>query len=119
MEVEVPCLINVLDMKMILQCIQWRARFKESMGKRWIHLADSMVCNYILSKGRTSSLMLQPVVKQINAYLLALNAVQLQAHVDSSENPTAAASRLPETKSGRDELKKRGKALVEELTSGP
>ena len=59
----------------------------------WLHLADSMVCNYILSKGRTSSLMLQPLTREIAAHLLALNSVQLQGHVDSIENPTDAASR--------------------------
>ena len=78
---------------MILQCIRWRARFGESVGRRWVHLADSMVCNYILSKGRTSSLLLQPIVREINAYLLALNSTQFNAHVDSAENPTDEASR--------------------------
>ena len=85
--------INALEMRMILQCIQWRARFAESVGRRWVHLADSMVCNYILSKGRTSSLLLQPIVREINAYLLALNSTQFNAHVDSAENPTDEASR--------------------------
>ena len=85
--------INALEMKMILQAIEWRSRSVSSLNTRWLHLADSMVSNYILSKGRTSSLLLQPIVGKINAILLALNSVQLQAHVDSGENPTDAASR--------------------------
>ena len=80
-------------MKMILQAIRWRARFASSCNVRWLHLSDSMVCNFILSKGRTSSKLLQPLTREIAAHLLALNANQLQGHVDSSENPTDAASR--------------------------
>ena len=87
--------INYLEMKMILQAIKWRARQDISVGSRWLHLADSMVCNYVLSKGRTSSALLQPLSREIAAHLLALNAVQLQAHVDSIENPTDAGSRQP------------------------
>jgi hypothetical protein len=80
-------------MKMVLQAIKWRARHANAIGSRWLHLADSMVCNFVLSKGRTSSLLLQPLTREISAHLLALNAVQLQGHVDSIENPTDAASR--------------------------
>ena len=88
--------INYLEMKVILQTILWRSRFASSLNSRWLHLADSMVCNFILSKGRTSSLLLQPLVREANSVLLALNAVQYQAHVDSGENPTDAASRSAE-----------------------
>ena len=85
--------INYLEMRVILQAIKWRSRKSSSVGCRWLHLADSMVCNYILSKGRTSSKLLQPLTREIAAHLLALNSVQLQGHVDSIENPTDAASR--------------------------
>ena len=85
--------INALEMRMIAQTIKWRSRFSSSIGCRWLHLADSMVCNYILSKGRTSSRLLQPLTREIAAQLLALNSTQLQAHVDSLENPTDEASR--------------------------
>ena len=85
--------INALEMRMILQSIQWRARSPKSIGHRWLHLADSMVCNYILSKGRTSSRILQPLTQEISAHILALDAHQMMGHVDSLENPTDAASR--------------------------
>ena len=85
--------INYLEMKMVLQSIRWRARSVAAVNSRWLHLADSMVCNYILSKGRTSSKLLQPLTREISAFLLALNALQLQGHVDSAENPTDAGSR--------------------------
>ena len=85
--------INSLELRMIVQAAKWRARFVENFNTRWLHLADSMVCNYILSKGRTSSHMLQPLVRQHAAILLALNSMELHGHVDSSENPTDKASR--------------------------
>ena len=85
--------INALEMRMVLLSLKWRSRFPCSLNKRWLHLADSMVCNYILSKGRTSSRLLAPITQTVAAYLLALNSVQLHGHVDSLENPTDEASR--------------------------
>ena len=88
-----PTHINALELRMIVQAARWRSRNPLNFNSRWLHLADSMVCNYILSKGRTSSRLLQPLVKQHAAILLALNSVELHGHVDSSENPTDAPSR--------------------------
>ncbi len=85
--------INSLELRMIVQAARWRARKVDSFSTRWLHLADSMVCNYILSKGRTSSHLLQPLVRQHAALLLALNSIELHGHVDSTENPTDKASR--------------------------
>ena len=97
---KVPNHINYFEMKMILQTIRWRARYPSNCSTRWLHLSDSMVCNYILSKGRTSSKLLQPMTREIAADLLALNSHQLQGHVDSAENPTDAASRETSHKKG-------------------
>lgn len=85
--------INSLEMRVILQAVKWRARNPDNFQQRWLHLADSMVCNYILAKGRTSSRMLQPLVRQIGAYQLAMDGRQLCGHVDSSDNPTDDPSR--------------------------
>ena len=85
--------INYLEMKMILNTLLWKARDPSKVGKRWLHLEDSMVCLFILSKGRTSSDLLQPLANQIGAVQLAMNATLLHAHVPSEENPTDEASR--------------------------
>lgn len=85
--------INLLEMRMILHAILWKTRKVSAVNKRWLHLEDSMVCLLILTKGRTSSRMLQPVVRQIGAIQLAMGAQLLHGHVGSSENPTDAASR--------------------------
>ena len=88
--------INYLEMRVILQTIRWRARHGDGFNSRWLHLADSMVSNYVLSKGRTSSKLLQPLTREICAHLLAQNSHQLHGHVDSIENPTDEASRAPD-----------------------
>ena len=88
-----PSHINYLEMKMILLTLLWKARSCSGIGKRWLHLEDSMVCLYILSKGRTSSRLLQPLCNKIGALQLFLGVMVLHAHVPSLENPTDAASR--------------------------
>lgn len=85
--------INFLEMKMILNTLLWKVRDPSKVNKRWLHLEDSMVCLFILSKGRTSSQLLQPLVRQIGAVQLAMGSVLLHAHVPSEENPTDEASR--------------------------
>ena len=47
----------------------------------------------VISKGRTSSLMLNKLLKKLNALLLFHGLQMLVVHVESSENPTDAASR--------------------------
>ena len=88
-----PSHINFFEMKMILHALLWKVRSERSLNKRWLHLEDSMVCLLILSKGRTSSHLLQPVARQIGALQLAAGAQLLHGHVGSAENPTDAASR--------------------------
>ena len=88
-----PVHINYLEMKMILLTILWKARDPNNCNKRWLHLEDSMVCLYILSKGRTSSRLLQPLTNKIGAAQLFLGVTLLHGHVGSLENPTGAASR--------------------------
>lgn len=85
--------INYQEMKMILQTLLWKARNPLNINKRWLHLEDSMVCLYILTKGRTSSKLLQPLANKIGALQLGLGVCVLHAHVPSAENPTDAASR--------------------------
>jgi hypothetical protein len=85
--------IIFLEMKMILLTLLWKCRDCAKVSKRWMHLEDSIVCLYILSKGRTSSKLLQPLCRQIGAVQLAMGSILLHSHVGSSENPTDAASR--------------------------
>ena len=79
--------INFLEMNMILLTLLWKCRDCSKVNKRWLHLEDSMVSLYILSKGRTSSKLLQPLCQQIGAVQLAMGSILLHSHVGSSENP--------------------------------
>ena len=88
-----PSHINYLEMKMILLTLLWKARNPQNINKRWLHLEDSMVCLYILTKGRTSSHLLQPLTNKIGALQMFLGCSVLHGHVGSLENPTDAASR--------------------------
>ena len=88
-----PAHINFLEMKMILLTLLWKARNPLNHNKRWLHLEDSMVCLYILSKGRTSSHLLQPLANKVGALQMAIGCTVLHGHVGSLENPTDAASR--------------------------
>lgn len=88
-----PSHINSLEMKMILNTLLWKARNPSAVNSRWLHLEDSVVCLYILCKGRTSSKLLQPICNKIGALQLGLGVTVLHGHVSSSENPTDAASR--------------------------
>ena len=79
--------INFQEMKMVLHSLLWKARDPCAVNKRWLHLEDSMVCLYILSKGRTSSHLLQPLANKIGALQLGLGVTVMHAHVPSAENP--------------------------------
>lgn len=78
---------------MILNTILWKVRNPKAVNKRWLHVEDSMVSLYILSKGRTSSKLLQPLANKVSAVQLALGSILLHAYIGSSENPTDAGSR--------------------------
>ena len=88
-----PQHINLLEMRALLLASQWRSRRPHSLGKRFVHLVDSFVSLSIVAKGRTSSLLLRRVSKQIAAYVLAMSAQLILGHVDSAENPADAGSR--------------------------
>ena len=88
-----PSHINYLEMKMILHTLLWKCRDPQVVNRRWLHLEDSMVCLLILTKGRTSSNLLQPLCNKIGAIQLAMGAYLLHAHVGSDENPSDEASR--------------------------
>ena len=85
--------INPLECRAIFLGLCWKGRQGLLRSRRVFHLTDSYVCQSILSKGRTSSVLMRPVVRKINALLLANHCLLLVAHVDSADNPTDAASR--------------------------
>ena len=90
---QTPEHINPLECRAILLALLWKARKGTLHSRKVFHLTDSYVCQSILSKGRTSSKLMQPVVRRANSLLLASFAQLYLAHVDSADNPTDGDSR--------------------------
>ena len=86
--------INSLEIRSIYLTLLWKLRERSLCSRRLFHLTDSYVAMSILSKGRTSSKALQPLVRKLASLVLASQAQLVLAHVDSSENPTDEGSRL-------------------------
>ena len=85
--------INALEIRAVYLSLLWKARQRRLCSRRSFHITDSYVAMSTLSKGRTSSHKLQPLIRKISALLLAGQLQLILAHVDSSDNPTDAASR--------------------------
>lgn len=85
--------INRLEMRSILLALRWRVTHLKEVSVRFTHLTDSYVCMSIISKGRTSSVMLTSVLRHIAAWAIAFGLFPVLAHVESTENPTDEASR--------------------------
>ena len=85
--------INSLEIRAIYLTLLWKLRQRKFVCRRMFHVTDSYVAMSILSKGRTSSKALQPLVRKLCALLLAAQTQLILAHVDSSENPTDEGSR--------------------------
>ena len=86
--------INSLELRSILHSLQWRVGHLKELQCRIFHLTDSYICMSIISKGRTSSRMLQPLLQRLAATLLAMDIYLVICHVESTDNPTDHDSRL-------------------------
>lgn len=85
--------INVLELESILLGIKQQIAHFHFSDMRIFQLSDSYVCISVVSKGRSSSVQLQRVMKKISAHLLAHGLILIIGHVDSLDNPTDSASR--------------------------
>lgn len=62
--------INRLELRSILLAIKWRVQRLHEHDVRFVHLTDSYICMSIIAKGRTSSVMLTSVLRQVGAWCL-------------------------------------------------
>ena len=85
--------INSLELRSIIHSIQWRIRHLKEIDSRVFHLTDSYICMSVISKGRSSSLMLNRLLRQLSCYLLAFQLLLVTLHVESTDNPTDEGSR--------------------------
>ena len=85
--------INALEMRAILLALQWRTTHLQETECRMVHLTDSYVSMSIIFKGRTSSDQLLGILRRISAICFSFGIFPVLVHVESTENPTDAASR--------------------------
>ena len=85
--------INNLEVRAIIHSIEWRIRHLRECHVRIFHLTDSYVAMSVISKGRSSSRMLKPLLARLAVALLAWDLQLIVTHVESSENPTDNDSR--------------------------
>ena len=85
--------INLLELEAILLGVKYQVMRLGFTSHRLFHISDSYVCISIVSKGRSSSRLLQRRLKYLAALMLAANVQLVLAHVESTENPTDEASR--------------------------
>jgi len=85
--------INSLELRSIIHAIEWRVRHLKEHHVRIFHLTDSYICMSIISKGRSSSRMLKPLLRRLGAILLTFDLQLIISHVESTENPTDHDSR--------------------------
>ena len=85
--------INGLELRSIIHAIEWRIKHVKEESLRIFHLTDSYVSMSVISKGRSSSKMLKPLLVRLSALLMAFDLYVVISHVESSDNPTDEASR--------------------------
>lgn len=85
--------INALELRAILTSLRWRIEHQLHVGKRYVHLTDSLVCLHCLSRGRSSSRQLRRTLSRINALVLASNSQPVWGYIHTDQNPADKPSR--------------------------
>ena len=85
--------INVLELRAVLAGLEWRMRSKQNVHSKGLILMDSAVAIGALSKGRSPSQRLGPIVQKIDALLLASSFTPLIVWVRTDLNPADEPSR--------------------------
>ena len=87
--------INLLELRAIFTGIKWKVSRSKKLGVRFLHLTDSLVCLHALTRGRSSSRKLRPILMRLNALLLAADLHPLWGYIHTSQNPADRPSRRP------------------------
>ena len=86
--------INVLELRSTLLALRWRTRSSNRVFSRFVHLLDSQVALAVLVKGRSSSDLLNHVVKKIGALTIAASLMPSYGYTSSQWNPSDSSSRF-------------------------
>ena len=85
--------INALECRAALASLRWRCRQRRLFGHRVVHLLDSSVVIGCLTRRRSTSYRLAPLVKRTNALELATGIISTYGFTRSSHNPADKPSR--------------------------
>lgn len=85
--------INSLELRAVLTTLKWRLAHKGQVGKRFLHLVDSLVVLHALSRGRSSSRKLRSTLSRICALLLCSSSQVMWGYVHTEQNPADRPSR--------------------------
>lgn len=82
-----------LELRAVLTTLKWRLAHKGQVGKRFLHLVDSLVVLHALSRGRSSSRKLRSTLSRICALLLCSSSQVMWGYVHTEQNPADRPSR--------------------------
>ena len=85
--------INELEAIAILLQLKAKSRSQKNFASVYLHLVDSQVSIAVLTKKRSSSRVLQRVIRRANALCLAAHLHPVFIYVRSELNPADAPSR--------------------------
>ena len=85
--------INLLEVRAALLGLRWRTRSAKRIFTRFVHLLDSQVALSVLVKGRSSSKLLNELVKKVAALTLAGSMMPTYGYVSLTWNPSDHGSR--------------------------
>ena len=88
-----PSHITDLEVRGCLGALQWRLRQLQHLRTRFAHLMDSQVGIGVVTKGRSSSHVLNVVVKRICVLVLASLCRPIYGYSETDRNPADAPSR--------------------------
>ena len=86
--------INVLELAAFFNFIKCVVRENGLVGQRFFHVLDSRVSSCVVAKGRSSSTMLNRILRLIGALLLAADIYVLPLWTISGWNYADASSRV-------------------------
>ena len=85
--------INTLELRAVYTAVRWVLSFPSSPGRRVVILCDSLVTIGCVTKGRSSSHVLLPRLRQLASVLLASGLRLYLRWVPSAQNPADGPSR--------------------------
>lgn len=85
--------INVLEMRALVNALEWRLRSPAFGSCRALHLVDSQVVLAVAVKGRSSSRILNRLLRKYAALQVAGGVIPILGWVESEDNPADAPSR--------------------------